>query len=111
MAFKAMRDTKAGENVNEARFEQAGLDDDEFDEGYEEAFGEEGKPFGLPWWEPSETGQRSAVGVTSRASVHSRMAGGTGVHRVVLRPETRCLPAGRRRRGSHSLLDPDGRCL
>lgn len=34
--------------MNEAQFEQAGLDDDEFDEEYEEAFAEEGEPFDDP---------------------------------------------------------------
>ncbi|MGW0826499.1 DUF6192 family protein [Streptomyces sp. NPDC002845] len=33
VAFKAMRDPEARDNVHEAQFEQAGLDDDEFDEG------------------------------------------------------------------------------
>ncbi|MFI6273752.1 DUF6192 family protein [Streptomyces sp. NPDC050988] len=47
-AFKAMRDAEARENVNEAQFEQAGLDDDQFDEEYEEAFAEEGEPFDDP---------------------------------------------------------------
>ncbi|GAA2631102.1 DUF6192 family protein [Streptomyces vastus] len=48
IAFKAMRDAEARDNVNEAQFEQAGLDDDEFDEEYEEAFAEEGEPFDAP---------------------------------------------------------------
>ncbi|MDX3643479.1 DUF6192 family protein [Streptomyces sp. MB09-02B] len=49
VAFKAMRDAEARDNVNEAQFEQAGLDDDEFDEEYEEAFAdEEGEPFEDP---------------------------------------------------------------
>ncbi|MET9352041.1 DUF6192 family protein [Streptomyces sp. NPDC006617] len=51
VAFRAMRDAEARENVNEAQFEQAGLDDDEFDEEYEEyeeAFAEEGEPFEDP---------------------------------------------------------------
>ncbi|MFI7296863.1 DUF6192 family protein [Streptomyces sp. NPDC050121] len=47
VAFKAMRDAEARENVNEAQFEQAGLDD-EFDEEYEEAFAEEGERFDDP---------------------------------------------------------------
>ncbi|MFM9608447.1 DUF6192 family protein [Streptomyces niveiscabiei] len=39
VAFRAMRDAEARENVNEAQFEQAGLDDDDgFEEDYEEAF-------------------------------------------------------------------------
>ncbi|MFJ3779838.1 DUF6192 family protein [Streptomyces sp. NPDC090075] len=42
------RDDEARENVNEVQFEQAGLDEDEFDEEYEEAFAEEGEPFGDP---------------------------------------------------------------
>jgi hypothetical protein len=37
VAFRAMREAEARENVNEAQFEQAGLDDDEFDEECEEA--------------------------------------------------------------------------
>jgi hypothetical protein len=54
IAFKAMRDAEARDNVNEAQFEQAGLDDDEFDEEYEEyeeyeeAFAEQGEPFDDP---------------------------------------------------------------
>lgn len=48
VAFRAMRDAEARDNVNEAQFEQAGLDDDEFDEEYEEAFREEGEPFDDP---------------------------------------------------------------
>ncbi|RSN14832.1 RacO protein [Streptomyces sp. WAC 01325] len=48
VAFRAMRDAEARENVNEAQFEQAGLEDDEFDEEYEDAFGEEGESFDDP---------------------------------------------------------------
>ncbi|MER5436630.1 DUF6192 family protein [Streptomyces sp. NPDC002588] len=47
VAFRAMRDAEARENVNEAQFEQAEVDD-EFDEEYEEAFAEEGEPFDDP---------------------------------------------------------------
>ncbi|MFI6254369.1 DUF6192 family protein [Streptomyces sp. NPDC051016] len=39
VAFKAMRDPEARENVNEAQFEQAELEDDEFEEDYDNTFG------------------------------------------------------------------------
>ncbi|MEH0557546.1 DUF6192 family protein [Streptomyces sp. B21-101] len=50
VAFKAMRDAEARENVNEAQFEQAELEDDEFEEDYDNAFGadEDGDRFDDP---------------------------------------------------------------
>lgn len=50
VAFKAMRDPEARENVNEAQFEQADLEDDGFEEDYDNTFGagEDGDRFDEP---------------------------------------------------------------
>jgi hypothetical protein len=48
VAFKAMRDAEARDNVNEAQFEQAGLDDDAFEEEHEAALAEDAEPFDEP---------------------------------------------------------------
>ncbi|MFI7872877.1 DUF6192 family protein [Streptomyces salinarius] len=50
VAFKAMRDPEARENVNEAQFEQTKLEDDEFEEDYDNAFdvGDDGERFDDP---------------------------------------------------------------
>ncbi|MEV1069674.1 DUF6192 family protein [Streptomyces sp. NPDC050263] len=50
VAFKAMRDPEARENVNEAQFEQAELEDDEFEKDYDNTFGtdEDGDRFDDP---------------------------------------------------------------
>lgn len=43
VAFKAMRDPEARENVNEAQFEQAEIEDDGFEEDYDNNFGADGE--------------------------------------------------------------------
>ncbi|MEV5910472.1 DUF6192 family protein [Streptomyces chartreusis] len=50
VAFKAMRNPEARENANEAQFEQAELEDDEFEEDYDNTFGadEDGDRFDDP---------------------------------------------------------------
>lgn len=57
VAFKAMRDAEARENVSEAQFEQAGIEDEEFEEDYDNTFGADGdgERFDDPAWPASST--------------------------------------------------------